>query len=147
MEPSKKHTDHTTQRAKEPGKDKDMVNTEKLSKYIEKAGTTWEALVNNFGGLPATLQRFAETFGEKAKAEDVYLIASELKIPAYQIGLVFFAPEQYGDDGHPQLAPLKEAGDGMVEVFASLSVRSQTKVLSLAFELQEAEAKEVAING
>lgn len=124
-----------------------MVNTEKLSKYIEKAGTTWEALVKNFGGLPATLQRFAETFDEKAKAEDVYLIASELKIPAHQIGLVFFAPEQYDDDGHPQLAPLKEAGDGMVEVFASLSVRSQTKVLSLAFELQEAEEKEVAING
>ena len=146
MEPSKKHTNHTTQRAKEPGKDKDMVNTEKLSKYIEKAGTTWEALVNNFGGLPATLQRFAETFDEKAKAEDVYLIASELKIPACQIGLVFFAHEQYGDDGHPHLAELRD-GDAMAEIYAGLSVKSRTKLLSLAFELQEAEAEEVATNG
>lgn len=123
-----------------------MVNTEKLSKYIEKAGTTWEALVNNVGGLPTTLQRFAETFDEKAKAEDVYLIASELKIPAYQIGLVFFAPEQCGDDGYPCLAELRD-GDAMAEIYAGLSVKSRTKLLSLAFELQEAEAKEVAING
>ena len=70
-----------------------MVNTEKLSGYLKKAGQTWEAIVDNCGGLPATLQEFAETFDEHAKAEDVVLIAGEANIPACQIGLVFFAPE------------------------------------------------------
>lgn len=123
-----------------------MVNTEKLSKYIAKAGTTWEEIAQDCGGLPATLQSFAEKFEEKAKAEDIVLIASKARIPAYQIGLVFFAPEEYGLETHPHLVELRD-GDAMAEIYAGLSVKSRTKLLSLAFELQEAEAKEVTVNG
>lgn len=124
-----------------------MVNTEKLSKYIAKAGTTWEEIVRNFGSLPETLEIFAENFENDAKAEDIALIASEARIPAHQIGLVFFAPEEYDQSERPQLAALKDFGDAVAEIFAGLSVKSRTKLLSLAYELQEAEAEEVAING
>lgn len=124
-----------------------MVNIEKLSKYIAKAGTTWETIAQDCGGLPETLEIFAETFENDAKAEDVAVIADALQIPAHQIGLVFFAPEEYDQSERPQLAALKDFGDAVAEIFAGLSVKSRTKLLSLAYELQEAEAEEVAING
>ena len=124
-----------------------MVNTEKLSKYIAKAGTTWEEIAQDCGGFPETLEIFAENFENDAKAEDIVLIASKARIPSCQIGLVFFAPEEYDHSERPQLAELKDSGDAVAEIFSGLSVKSRTKLLSLAFELQEAEAKEVAING
>ena len=123
-----------------------MVNTAKLNAYIEKAGTTWEKLAKDGGGLPDTLQNFADYFPLNASADDVVWLADRLEIPSYQIGLVFFAPEEYGNETYPHLVELRD-GDAMAEIYAGLSLKSRAKRLSLAFELQDAKAEEVANYG
>ena len=117
-----------------------MVNTAKLNAYIEKAGTTWEELAKDGGGFPDTLQNFADYFLLNASADDIEWLAERLGIPSYQIGLVFFAPEEYGNEERPHLAELKDFGDALAELFHGLSVKSRVKLIGEAFKIQDEEA-------
>ncbi len=116
-----------------------MVNTAKLNEYVEKSGRSWAEHAREIGGIPENMQTFAENFENEASADDVSSLVSALNIPACQIGLVFFAPAEYGEGG-PRLATLKDFGDALAELFHGLSVKSRVKLMGEAFRLQDEEA-------
>ena len=132
-----------------------MVNTEKLLAYVEAAGTTWEALTADIGGIPTDLQEFAETFEDDITANHITVIANACKIPSCQIGPVFFAPAWYDDEEKPHLDELEDPGDvildlmrvmhelhkedacELVRIFSTLGMRERHKLMSTAFAIEE----------
>lgn len=119
-----------------------MVNTAKLNEYVVKSGRSWAEHARDIGGIPEDIEVFAEHFEDfenGTTADDVSALVAALDIPACQIGLVFFAPAEYGEGG-PRLATLKDFGDALAELFHGLSVKSRVKLMGEAFRLQDEEA-------
>lgn len=132
-----------------------MVNTEKLLAYVEAAGTTWEALVADVGGIDEDLQEFAELFENDASVNTLALLIDYLNIPAADVGLVFFAPVNFDENEEPHLAelqepedvvadrmrdmqqPIKEEAAELFRIFCSLDVRSRHELMSAAFSIEE----------
>ena len=117
-----------------------MVNTAKLKNYIDKANRSWFEIEKDIGGLPLSMEEFAEKFESDISANQITVIAEYCKIPASQIGLVFFAPAWYDEDERPHLDDLNEFDDVLADIFHGLSVRSRTKLMGEAFKLQDQEA-------
>lgn len=132
-----------------------MVNTEKLLAYVEAAGTTWEALTADIGGIPSDLHEFAELFERDASVNTLATLIDYLNIPAADVGLVFFAPVEFDENEEAHLteledpedvivdrmrgmhSALKEEGAELFRIFSMLGVRERHDLMSAAFELEE----------
>lgn len=132
-----------------------MVNTEKLLAYVEAAGTTWEALTADIGGITADLHEFAELFERDASVNILATLIDYLNIPSADVGLVFFPPVEFDENEEPHLTELKDPEDILVDrmrgmhklhkddvcelvrIFSALGMRERHSLLSTAFELEE----------
>ena len=65
------------------------------------------------------------------------MIAGVLHIPAAMIGPIFFAPATYDEQTETWHQTKPETyEDELMEIFAGLSLKSQTKLLAHAYDLQ-----------
>lgn len=114
-----------------------MINTERLNAYLKRARLNWKEIAEDVGGIPADLQTFIETFDDEASADTVAVLISALRIPATEVGPIFFARATY--DENTQLwspAAPDNVDDELHEVMLTLSTRQRHDVLSLAYKLQ-----------
>ena len=118
-----------------------MIRIDTLNKYIEKSGRSWQEIAQEIGGIPETVEAFAEKLPD-LKADALEAIALALNMPASVAGFAFFAePAQDPNSQNPDCitgaAEPDNYHDELLQIFDGLDVRAKHKLLQLAYDLQD----------